>query len=414
MPASAPVIIDLPDLPRELDAEVPTPITVVLTRPPAEKTSVSVRQIASKTCDALLTTDSFFGELELGPGEALRVELKLRAQRPGKLSLQDLEVQVDQELYPLGQGTITVRPSLRKEVDVSFEPICTYEQGTKVLVNVAHLGRTTFSNVCFSMAPAAAVRLGKTNIRRPALVPGQQEQFEVVAAPGKLDLEITGDVDGHVARSAWSATVPLEAPRPPERRFRFLEPRGFSRDAVNVFALKDDDEATEVASDQGTYPVCGRERYRVVIRPDAGRHVTKVRLRELPEQVHVNNSATKALPGRWEFEIFIAANTAFTRRARLFYDMESPAGPLTGELHLALLPPSLLHLKFAATLGAAVTLQSVTVLLRTLLGNGPDWLTELARFSPFSGGAYFWMLVSIPLAWGGLRLADRLQLRWKS
>jgi hypothetical protein len=413
MSSGNPVVIALPDLPCELDAGVRSPLTIALNLPADQPQSVVIRQIRSNSANVEIIADTFFGDIELIPGESLRVPVELFARRPGIVSMQDLAVQVDGELYPLGQQTVIVRPSLRKEIDVSVEPICTYEQGTKVLVNVAHLGRTAFQDVRLCLSPAGAVRLGKTDVRRKALVPGQQEQLEVIAAPGELGIEISGSADGHQARSAWSALVPVAPPRPPERRFRFLEPRGLARDAVTVFALHDD-VPREVLSREGVYPVCGRERYRIVIRPDAGKRVSDIRLRELPEQVHVNQSAKQVVAGRWEFEVFIAANTLLTRRARLFYDMETPTGPLTGELHLTLLPSPWRHLRLAATLGVAITVQSLTALFGALLGNDPQWGTELARFHPFSGSGRFWALFSIPIAWGGLQLIDRLQYRWRS
>jgi hypothetical protein len=233
-----------------------------------------------------------------------------------------------------------------------------------------------------------------------------------VVAAGWLTVHMTARAEGQPAEASWQLPVPAEVPRTEGREFRFLEPRGFSQDAIALFRLDEDDRATEIIREDGIYSVRGQEHYRVVISPDERHRVESVRLRELPSEIHVNQSATKALPGRWEFEIFVSSSALFSRRARLFYDMETPTGPLTGEIHLTVRPPTLQHLKLAGTIGAAVTLHSAGILAATLVGSDPDWLSELSRFNPLNG-LQFWFLISIPLSWVGLRLFDWLQYCWK-
>jgi hypothetical protein len=94
--------------------------------------------------------------------------------------------------------------------------------------------------------------------------------------------------------------------------------------------------------------------------------------------------------------------------------MDSPTGPLSGEIHLKIHPPGLSHLKLSLTLGVAATLQSAGILVSALRGNSSGWAQDLARFNPLKGGVQLWFLTSIPLAWASLRLLDWLQYRWKS
>lgn len=434
MSTAPPVVLEMPDLPAELAAGERTPLAVRITRPSERSQPVLLRQIRCNCPHAVLANDLFLRDTEVRPGESYWITLGLEVRRPGHFSFRDLEVEIGEpepadraadarlccELYALGDRVVPVRPSLRQELAVELEPICSYEQGTKVVVGLAHNGHTTFEDVRLRLEPSGAVRAGKGQVYRETLAPQAKEQLEAVVAPGRLTVHVTARAEGQPASASWELAVPARVQRPEGREFRFLEPHGFSRDTVALFRLDEDDRATEVLRRDGIYAVRGQERYRLVIcpderlRPDERHRVSSVRLRELPSDVHVNESATRTLPDRWEFEIFVCSNALLSRRVRLYYDMKTQAGILTGEIHLAVRPPALRHLKLAATVGAAVTLHSAGVLAALLVGNDPDWLQELAGFNPLAGGTQFWFLTSIPLAWAGLRLIDWLQYCWKA
>jgi hypothetical protein len=410
----APVTIEVPDPPAELDVGERTPLTLVLTRPADACGQALVRQVRCNEPTVLLDTDLFQRDTPLQPGESYRVAVFLQPTRPGVLRLSAVEVQVDGELHQLPDRSVPIGPSLGQEVTVALEPICTYEQGTKVQLTFTHTGSTTFHDVTLRLEPAEVVRAGMSVLRRGELSPGDAVRLEAVLAAGQVTVSLSALAAGQRVEARRQLTVPTAPARPEGKAFRFLEPRRLSVDQIDVRPLEPAD-APPIQPVRGIYPLRGREHYRIVIRPS---HVgvTGVRLRELPEQVHVNPSGTKALPGRWEFEVFVPANAFLTRPARLFYDMETPEGTFSGEVHLAIGPPRWKYGGIAIALGAALTLQSAGALLTVLLGGAPDWGKVLARFNPLNGlhAAHFWQLLSIPVAWVGLELIDRLQYRWQA
>jgi hypothetical protein len=407
-----PVQIELPDLPGELYAGERTPVSVVVHRPADCIGPSIVRQFTSFRSDAVVGSDLFRSYTEVHPGESYRVLLFVRAAQPGTISLNDLRVQVDNELYPLGDRILPVRPSLRQEVDVRCEPICTYEQGTRVQISLIRRGTSSIEDLRVRLEPAAAVREGKSQVHSTRLESAGHGtgrlELEAVVGPGHLRVCVAARVEGQSAEADWDFEVPAEIHRPAEQRYCFLEPRKLSDDYVTLHPREPED-APAIAAVSGIYWVRGKEHYRVVIRPSHPK-ASDVQLRELPEVLHVNRSATRHSAGRWEFEVFLPSDNMWTTPDRLFYDVQTPEGPMSGEIHLAIRPPAWKHWRIAATLGVALTAQSLTMLLHALFGEEANWVEALKSLDPLRG-VRFWYLGSIPAARVLFGAYDWLQAR---
>lgn len=417
-PSSPAVRVGLADEgPAALHAGERAALTLLVTRPPERPTPVVLRNVSSPDRNVSLDTDLFERDLVLRPGEAYRLRLGLIAAARGVFDLGSIAVEAEEEdksdLYNLPTKPIPVCPSPARELALSVEPICSYEEGTKVLLRVRHTGGAPIDNLALRFDPPDRVRAGKAILRNGTLAPGRSETLEVVLAPGPVGIHVSGTIDGHALQLSRTEQVPAALPRDGGRRFRFLEPRGLSVDAVEIRPVEPEN-APPVPRDRGTYAVRGKQHYRVVIRPQGG-GAQAVKLRELPEQVHVLPNVRES-KDRWEFEIFLPSNEPWSKPARLFYDVMTPDGTRTGEIHLAIQPPPAKRWIVAATLGAAITAQSLSLFVGGLFGSSPEWKEIWPQFNPLNGleGRHFFQAASIPLIWAALRCADWVQYRWRS
>jgi hypothetical protein len=405
--------LDLVAAPASLHAGERGELTLAVRRAAQAEGSVRLRQVRCNDRNISLDVDLFERDLTLQPGESYQLAVGLLPAAPGTLRLDDVRVQAEGEHYGLPQQAVPIHPSLRREVSLDVEPICTYEQGTRVLIRLRHTGSLAFDDVDLRIEPAHGVQAGKAILRCARFVPGQVEQEEVVLVPGLVTLHVAARLGADQAQMRQQVDIPATLPRDRGKAFRFLEARRLSVDHVELRPL-DPDDAPPVQPVQGVYAVCGKQHYRVVVRP-SDPAATKVQLRELAEQVHVS-PIVRALKGRWEFQVFIPANAVWTHPARLLYDVETGDGPQIGEIHLSVQPPRWKRALVAATVGAAITLQSATLLFSALFGRAPDWERVLAQFNPANGlqARHFYQLASIPLVWFILYLADRVQYRWRT
>jgi hypothetical protein len=415
MTPQPPIRVGIAECPGVLHAGEPAALTLLVTRPPEHPTPVILRNVSSPDKNVSLDIDLFERDLVLNPGEAYRLRLGLVAATRGVLNLGTIAVEAQEEtkseLYNLPQQAIQICPSPARELGLSVEPICSYEEGTKVLVRLEHRGASTIDNLALRFDPPDRVRAGKAILRNGTLSPGRSETLEVVLAPGPISVHVSGSIDGHALQLSRSEEIPAALPRDGGRKFRFLEPRGLSVDQIEIRPVEPEN-APPVERTRGTYAVQGKKHYRVVIRPSGAQ---SVKLRELPEQVHVLPNV-RELKDRWEFEIFLPSNEAWSKPARLFYDVVTAGGTRTGEIHLAIQPPAAKRWIVAATLGAAITAQSLTLFVGGLFGSSPEWDQVWPQFNPFNGleGRHFFQATSIPLIWIGLRCADWIQYRWRA
>lgn len=391
-----------------------SPLLFEIERTPNGSTPVTIRDIYCTEKAVQLDRDLFQRDLLLNPGESYRVSIPIRVPEPRNLPQESLAVQYQEgDQRPnavfLPTGSLLVSPSLAREVKVDVEPLCTYEAGTKLLFRFDHQGGTFFKELSIHIEPEEVVHAGKT-IHRSIFRPGNSEQFEAVIRPGPIEIVLGAAAMGHrtKVRIPWEVpVVQAKTERPP---FRFLEPRRLSMDQISIYRGKRK-RSDPVVAHEGAYPVHGLEHYQIVIRPQIS-GVRAIELREAPEKVAILYRNHDRDANEWTFLVEVLANNLFSNAQRLYYDVDSDTGPLTGEIHLVVKPPRRRYLLFAATAGAALTIQGGVGLFRVVRDSSYS-LDQL-----FATAAVTWdlhinvlSLISIPLIWVAMPVADAIKYR---
>jgi hypothetical protein len=405
--------------PLEITAAVPRgpaqagewlPLAVTLRLPQEHPTAVRVRTVGCQAAGVLLNLDLFPQDVLVRPGEAFRATIPVQVGRPGLLRLRDffVELRDGPEVLPFPDLTLPVGPSLVREINVRLEPLCTYDEGTRIELTLEHQGATTFRDVNVNLGPEQALYAGKSPLKLGTFEPGMCERVELVVRGEELDINLAADAGGERTSVLLRQPVGRTAPLRDRARFRFLEPRRLAIDPVRV---RRGPERSPVAMTRTAYPLYAGETYYLEIRP-RDPHVTDVRLNNIDERVYVRNKEVEA--GRcWTFELDVPYDGFFSKPDRLVYEADSPEGALSGEIPLMLVPPLRKHGLFALTLGITLTVQGVLTLFRFLVDHD---------FSPLSLGQAFQLThdypvlypLTIPALLLGVKLWDWLQYRWQT
>jgi hypothetical protein len=412
--------VELCGAPEEGCADEALPLTVVFRRPAGSGCSAYLKHVDCTDKQVELDTDSFPGCVGIGPGEEYRLTLPLRVPHPKLFDVETIVFQVGphpteaagETPHRLPNRLVPIHPAIGREIDVEVKAICSYAGGTKVQVTLRHLGRTQFGDFTATLGPEATLRAGKRVIKRDSFDPNdRREQSEVVVVVGHdLEIELSGTANGRRVE----ARLKKDIPRPPERlerRFQFLDPRQLSLDAVTVI---EETSQRHVPLVRAAYPLHAEEHYEIEIRPQLP-GVTRVKLRDIPGAVHVLKEEEDRSGHSWKFTVEVTPKGRFSRSVPLFYDVETAESErLVGEIHVCLRPARLSYLFFAITLGAAVTLQGLAAVAKVLFR--PEYSLEdaLEQLHPASNYHLWLAVLSIPLAWVGMAIADRLQSRLRS
>jgi hypothetical protein len=300
---------------------------------------------------------------------------------------------------------VRVVPSLSNQLVADVDRICGYDQGAKLEVVVRHVGGITWENLEIAVGPPARVRAGVTRHRRPALDPGQQEQFEVVVDAEAIELTLAATACGERIEDRRVLPVPTSdngpAGLPP---FTFLEPRALTTDRITVLPV---DGGPEVRSDRGVLPVTAGLRYVMTVYPSHP-EAEDVHLLGAAGQAEVESMKSEG--GAWAFVVTVVDISWLTQLVRLYYDVQVPGRVLRGEMYLSVRPSNARLWALAATAGAAITLKGLTALAPTLLDPGHLWDDLLTGLPDVLTRRWTdWLqLLSIPLIRFGLGLLDRL------
>jgi hypothetical protein len=311
---------------------------------------------------------------------------------------------------PLTQK-LEIRPAIGNEIAVRIESLCNYGEGTKILLTLKHEKTTTFTDLTVTLGPTAAIRSGKPTVQRACFAPGDEEQLELVVAQRELDLVMAASVNGQ--RPEARRTLRIDPPAvTPEQRFRFLEPRRLARDRLRIYQIVGDGKLRAVPERTGTYLLESGCQYQVEIQPmQPG--VAAVRVNEIPGQLHVRKTEKHAQKEEWTVILDVTGHQLLRKPERLFYEMMTPAGKLTGEIPICLKQSSGGFWQVAAALGLATTIQGVAALGRFFQDTGPSVTETLARFDPSEHLKVLYLL-SIPGAWLGLRIVDWCQYQFRT
>jgi hypothetical protein len=404
-----PITIELANRIDRVAVNEPVPLHLVI-RCPVDGSPAELRSIVSRdTKTAELDTDLFERDLTLRPGEVYRCTVVARFHAIGAYPEPLFQVQVGRDgntTRPrIPTPTIRVVPSLLGELRVRAESICTYDHGTKVDVTVTHAGQTKFSDFQLTLGPAAGVRAGVSDHRRPAFVGGEELKFTTVIVASEMELTL----DAHAGREGVGP-VALRLPVPPVRDaatttpFRFLEPKKLTQAEVKVRTL--DEAGDPVRPRSGVYEVYGGgTKYRVEIKP-AHPHASAVRLRSVSGMVEVTDMP--ADPGTWAFQMVVVSNGVFTTPVALHYDVLTPDGPQQGELNLAVRPCGAKHWLVAVTAGAAITVKGAAAVVPAVLSPGDLWNSLGSAMVKVDTLWDLTQFLSIPVIRAGLWVLDRI------
>jgi hypothetical protein len=411
MTADSPVLIEVPDACDCVPAGELVPLRLLIHRPADRDGAVTVPFVSHRDAGRVsLDAELLQREVTLGPGESYALTLGARFHSPGRANLSEFYVQVNPTvgrpaLVPLPDRPVRVVPSLSRQVETTVERICGYAQGVKLEVQVRHAGEDPWADLEIAVGPADRVRAGVTRHRRAALVPGQQERFEVVLDGDALELSLAGTACGERVQDRRLLPVPPAeggpAGRPP---FAFLEPRAMTTDRVEVLP---EEGGRRVLPERGALPVTAGRRYVVTVYPS---HPGAKGVGLLGASGQAEVEPMKPEGGAWSFMLTAVDNPWITELVRLYYDVQTPGRVLRGELYLAVRPSSGKLWAIAATAGAAVTLRGLTALAPALLGPGrlwDDWASGLPGLLQRRWADWL-QLLSIPLIRVGLGLLDRL------
>src|SRR5262249_4960110 len=319
------------------------PVTFDLYRPATEQQPVWLHKVATADHEIRLNTDLLQPGVEIRPGERYRFTVGVCVVRAKMVDLGALGLVLGRvnesgnevlDTIPASSQGLQVRPAIGSEIAVRVEALCRYDEGTKVLLTLKHQGGTRFTDLTVSLGPAEAIRAGKPAVCRPVFAPGDEEQLELVVDQTELDLSLGASVDGQ--RPEARRRLGVEPPAPAGgTRFRFLEPRRLARDRQRVFEILGDSRLRAVPQPGGVYVLESGCQYRVEVVPmQPG--VQAVRLNDSPGLFHVRKSERVAQQGAWHFTLDVTAPHLLRRPERLFYEMDTPEGKLTGEIPVSL------------------------------------------------------------------------------
>jgi hypothetical protein len=394
------------------------PLLLVVTRSSSSGTPVRLRHVTHNEKEIQVDMDLLDREVVIRPGENYRLTVPIRVSQPCVLPLATLGLQVQEidsresqaiglpEAVSFPEQLLEIRPAIGQEIDLQLEPICAYTEGTKVQVTLNHRGMTAFHDWTVNFMPEQAVVAGKGTLQRSRFQPGDRDQVELVVNGTELELVMTASVDGQ--RTDYRKVLSIKKPHmPDERRFRFLEPRRLSTDQITVC---EKESARPVTMIQGHFAVHGGEQYEVLIRPQQG-HVSHIKIRDIQGKVHVRNAEEDRNSGGWRFLIDVAASSElFCRPEVLYYDMQGQGDRWTGEIPLSLQPASWRHLRVAAALGVAITIQGVAAAAKFLHKADYDLAEALTDFH-WKEDFHLLFLFSIPLIWALFKGYDWVQFR---
>jgi hypothetical protein len=256
-----------------------------------------------------------------------------------------------------------------------------------------------------------AIQSGKPTVQRDRFAPGDEEQLELVVAQRELELVMVGGVNGQ--RPEARRKLRIEPPLPPaEKRFRFLEPRRLARDRLRIYEIVGDGKLQAVQEKKGTYLLEGGCQYQVEIQPmQPG--VEKVKLNDIPGLLHIRKTEKHSQKAEWILMVDVTGHHLFRKSERLFYEMETSEGKLTGEIPICLKQSPWRFWQVATALGIAVTVQGVAAIGHFLQHAKYSFSEAFLHFDP-SENLKILYLLSIPTAWMALRIADWLQYQFRT
>jgi hypothetical protein len=397
-----------PELPDSFPAGAWVPITVLLSCPADAAVSVKVRHLGCLDPSVQLDLDLLQRDVEIRPGESYHLTFRCLVPSPRMLQPEAFQLQIadSRDVVRFPAHALTFGANLEAETSLALQALCAYDEGTRVRLTLTHTGTQTFHDLRLQIGSPGCVVAGKNPVHRVVFAPGDSEQLELVVKAEQLHVLLSATAQGQPTRWERDLVVPRLPAREQRPIFRFLEPRRLANDAITI---EQHESGQAVRAERGDYPLVGGEQYLITIKPQHP-NATAVRLREIPGIIHVRESKPNAVQKSWSFLVEVQHNDLLSKPERLLYDVETPEGAATGQIHLRLMPPSGRLWRFALTLTAGVLIHGLIAVGSVILSPealNRDWLSEFnpsrdwSIFSPFG----------VPLIYAGMRVLDHFLYR---
>jgi hypothetical protein len=388
------------------------PITFDMVRSTEDARPLQLENITSEDHEISLDIDLLQPRLEIRPGETYRCTVPIRVMHPRKIDLGSIRFTFSEKSpqsshvvhFKMPSRQLIIKPAIGQEIVVQVKTVCQYDQNTKVMLTLNHQGKTTFQDLTVTLGPGNALLAGKPILQRQQFGDGAREQLELVLTGKELEVVLAATAHGNRVEARITKTI---EPLPPqeEKTFRFLEPTRLAKDTVRIFRMVND-ERLLAEQRRETFFLERGNKYRLEIQPRQS-SVHEVKL----------NDPWKALKREkqgdtWVFTIEVVAGPdLFRKEERLYYEMETEKGKLTGEIPLCVKPSRWRHLQIAGYLGVVATFQGAMQVAQLVLKNDVSILDVVDNFHRAEYYRILYIL-SIPLAWVGLRFADWVQYQF--
>ncbi|MCE9534014.1 MAG: hypothetical protein K8T89_23260 [Planctomycetes bacterium] len=388
-------------------------VTFDLTRPTSDDPPVRLLTVRSNDLDVCLDTDMMQEGVEIRPGERYCFVAPLRVLVPKVVDLSKIEIVLSTNgiisRQSLDARKLSIKPSLKQEIDIRADALFEHKGSYKVLLTLTHRGATTFRDFAISFPVELAVSSGKKTTQRTEFPPGNHELIELVV--NQLDLDLAMSATIGTQRAEWSETLKIKPPISREsKRFRYLEQRGLAQDDVKISNC-DGEKDEPTPRQHSTYIVRAGSKYRITIKPKQSnvKAVTLMNLephRQIPTNAKVRDSA-------WSFEVEVVAPNLLRRRDQFYYEILTDKDEkLTGEIPTCVVQTSVRFWQAAAALGLATTVQGFTAFARFIRDFDASPL-KVASETDWNNPLKASLLLSIPLAWVGLKCFDWVQYQFR-
>lgn len=354
-----------------------------------------------------LQTDLFERDVLIRPGEQYTVAARLQFLTSGRFNLSSLYYELfgENRVIHFDDSPLDVRPSLGEEIEITCDPICSYEDDTKVRFQFEHKGQTIFRRLIILISPIQQVQAGKSILRLEPFQPGDTEILSHILAPGEITVQLIAlyDQATEVRASKTFPIQPFEDKR--NEPFAFLEPRRLSSCEVLMFT-KERERA--IKKTHSTFQLVSGRQYHVLVKPEKPYcKDQKVEMQHIPGSAYVRPFGYQQDDEGWLFEIEITEGSRFSKSERIHYTVIDQHEEQFGEIHVILTPPWWRHLTLALAIGVAATFHGVSALTRRL-SDGDLTTGEIFEDFDLQQGIELISLLLIPIAWTFLAGFDRL------
>ena len=396
------------------------PLRVTVTNPVSSPGPVHLASVYAPPELVEVDDDMLMPREPIAPGESFVFVLPLRPRSLTAIPLHQIELHIEEDdvgafwLRPRGGGdTLTVLPSLQDEIEVTLAPICPYDDATKVRVTLKHVGSTTFDRLVVAVHEQSDLRAGKRTTVFSSFGPGRRWETEVVVGAKQLVLDVEGFFGGREdVRELLRSDVPV-AVQTTDVPFTFLDTQELVGHAVEIWGTQGGEPVQLEPLRDRSIAVRAGQTYELRIKPRHAQQGAEVVVMDAPNKVHARPRPDQPDSGGWfVFALDVApSDQLWTKRERVHFQVEGKAARSFGEFYLSVAPERFRALRFATTLGVAVTVSALFRLWRIV--DSRDDLDMIALVTDVTGNLSdnyeVFGVIAVPLVWLTLKAVEAYQ-----